>query len=112
MNVSSSFKKPFQLKRFLPGSYTNGKWAAGVATTLTVSGSIQPAKGYELLLLPEGDRSRGSVIVKMDSAFQFEDEATGIKADQIYYGGHWYQVQQVQQWQGHSEAIALRIENK
>ena len=42
------------------GSYVDGVWTPGVASTFAIEGSIQPMSGRELLLLPEGQRSRGA----------------------------------------------------
>lgn len=42
------------------GSYVEGVWTPAAPSTFDIEGSLQPLNGRELLLLPEGERSKGS----------------------------------------------------
>jgi len=46
------------------GSYVNGRWLDGSATTFTITCNIQPnIQGKMTKLLPEGDRSKYSIVI-------------------------------------------------
>ena len=112
MKTIKRWKKPVVLHRTAAGTYTSGVWTPGATTDTTIMMSVQPLKGFEIQILPEGDRAKGSIRLKMDDPFQITDETAYTTADEVQYDGHWYKIISSEKWYGHYEAIALRIENR
>lgn len=51
-------KIPLTIYRRSLGSYVDGEWIEGATTEVPVEVNIQPLKGYEILQLPESERTR------------------------------------------------------
>ena len=51
-------ERTITIKRPAAGSYSGGLYTAGVETTLTIKGVIQPLQDREVQMLPEGIRTR------------------------------------------------------
>ena len=82
------------------GSYVNGRWLDGAATTFTIRCNIQPnAAGKMTRLLPEGDRSRYSIFIITDGIAQSlrtSKEGTGLlKGDEVTWNGDVYEIREV-----------------
>ena len=105
------------LTRYAAGDFdgTTGLWADGATTASTIRASVQPAKGNELLRLPEALRTKGVVEVISPSELKTanEDDKTG--ADEITWNGEQWVVQLVDDFSTHQsgdlahyEALAVR----
>lgn len=82
------------------GSYVNGRWLDGAATTFTIKCNIQPnAAGKMTRLLPEGDRSRHSIFIITDGIAQSlrtSKEGSGLlKGDEVMWNGDVYEIREV-----------------
>lgn len=82
------------------GSYINGRWLDGAATTFTIKCNIQPnAAGKMTRLLPEGDRSRHSIFIITDGIAQSlrtSKEGVGLlKGDEVTWNGDVYEIREV-----------------
>lgn len=51
-------KVPLTLHRRTQGSYVDGDWIEGSTVDVVIQANVQPLKDYELLQLPESERSR------------------------------------------------------
>lgn len=109
MKASSTWMKPYQRRRYPVGSMVAGKWTQPDPVTTTVQATVQPLRGYDLMILSEGDRSQGSVKITTNDTIQALDEKTQVKADEFFYDNHWYRVMKMLPCRGHYEAIALKI---
>lgn len=84
------FRKAQTLYKTAPGAYVRGVWMEGAAIQATLYASVQPAIGQELLVLPEGLRTRATVKVYTDQ--ELNTAENGQKADRIQWQGHIYEI--------------------
>lgn len=80
------------------GSYVAGVWTPGATSTLTVEGSLQPMTGRELLLLPEGERTRARWKLYTETELRTADETTTTEADRVSWNGRSLVVVRVQDY--------------
>jgi hypothetical protein len=76
-------------------SFVAGVRVAGVATTFSISASIQPMTGLELDRLPDGFRNSEAKACWTATALHTLDSAM---PDTVLVGGLQYQVQSVEDW--------------
>lgn len=70
------------------GSYVDSVWTPGAGSTFGIEGSIQPLNGRELLLLPEGQRSRGAwKLYTADGDLRTLEAGSSNEADRITWDG-------------------------
>lgn len=91
---------PVNFTRVRYGTQTNvGGVPSWTSTSATLRGSVQPLTGHDLEQLPEGDRSRGVLVV-----YSYGELRTaipgGAPSDRVTYRGVTYLVYQVQDWPG------------
>jgi|SRR3990172_5373018 len=110
-------KIPITIYRRTEGAYVNGRWVEGTTVELPIEGNIQPAKPYELLQMPEADRSRAWFKVYTATALRTMKEGTGgYDADEFVWKGDRYKVMKVDDWTSgmsileHAKAWCVRIE--
>lgn len=82
------------------GSYVNGRWSDGTASTFTMKCTIQPnIAGNMTKLLPEGDRSKKSIfIITQGISTQIRTSKEGaslLKGDELTWNGEVYEVREV-----------------
>lgn len=92
IDIPSIFKKSFTVYRGTQGAYVSGRWVAGSETTFTATGSMQPMKPDELLVLPEGIRTKDVKKFYTDDNLNTANELLKIPADQVDIGGKRYEV--------------------
>lgn len=80
------------------GTYTAGRYVAASPSTFTITASVQPVTGRELLALPEGQRAEDLRVLYTATALRTRD-ANGA-ADSIAIGGENYTVIRVETWSG------------
>lgn len=110
-------KIPLTIYRRSAGSFVDGDWVEGSTVEVPIQVNIQPLKGYEILQLPESERTR--VWWKVYSADQLRTEKEGVDgwdADEFEWKGDRYKVMKLDDWQNamsileHCKAYATRIE--
>lgn len=84
------FRKAQNLIKRGPGSYVRGVWTQGTDVATTLYASVQPAIGQELLVLPEGLRTRATVKIYTDQ--ELNTAENGQTADRIEWRGHVYEI--------------------
>ena len=82
-----------------PGTWSAGVYTPGTETTYTVVGSLQPASGEQLQLLPEGARSDTRWLLYCDA-----QQPEIVLADIVEVSGADYLVTHVEDWTGHRPA--------
>jgi hypothetical protein len=108
-------KIPLTIYRRSLGSYVEGEWIEGSTTEVAVQVNIQPLKGYEILQLPESERTR--VWWKLYSADVLRTEKENSwDADEFVWKGDRYKIMKVDDWSvgmsilEHTKSYATRIE--
>jgi hypothetical protein len=93
------FSAPLQVRRDAQaGSYINGHWVEGKTQTLNIMATVEPLSGNDLLLLPEGERTKEAIRIYTDSELKTVDEFAKRKADVVNYFGKCFEVQVVKRW--------------
>ena len=101
------------------GSYVNGRWLDGAATTFSIACNIQPnIQGKMTKLLPEGDRSKYSIVILTNGISQSvrtSQEGSGLlKGDEVTWNGDVYEVREINFYNlgvlDHYMALAVRKE--
>lgn len=110
-------KIPMTIYRRSSGEYVDGDWVEGEVVEVSTQVNIQPLKGYEILQLPESERTR--VWWKVYSADQLRTEKEGDggwDADEFEWKGDRYKVMKLDDWQNamgileHCKAYCTRLE--
>jgi hypothetical protein len=94
-------------------SNEDGRYRPGTSSTFTISASVQPARGRDLLRLPEGQRTREVIAIFTATALQTAAAPGGATADAITFQGSQYEVQTVEYWfqaGGFYKALALKVQ--
>lgn len=116
-NFLLTHKIPLTIFRRSSGSYVNGDWVEGTTVEVPTQVNIQPLKGYEILQLPESERTK--VWWKLYSADLLRTEKEGpggYDADEFIFKGDRYKVMKVDDWSSamgileHFKSYATRIE--
>jgi len=81
-----------------PGGYQRGVAQPTVDQQITVTGSLQPATGADLLRLPEGRRSNETRVFFTTVQLQISDEGSPFEADIVMINGERWECQHVEQW--------------
>lgn len=102
----------YTVRRYGAGSYVNGFYQAGTVEELSIQGSLQPTRGKDTLVLPEGFRFRQSFNFYSDDALTTASQV-GLKlADRVLVDGVPFVVMTSEKWQGvdlpYSKAILVR----
>lgn len=114
---------PFQLtksmkitvERALPGDFDeNGRWQEGTRFSMIVDANVQPAKGYDLMIVKESDRSEEWIkIYTREELFTLYEGLNGREADVVIYDGKRYQVKNAKPYKmgvlNHTRALAVRL---
>jgi len=101
------------------GDYVNGRWLDGTASTFTIACNIQPnIQGKMTKLLPEGDRSKYSIVILtngIDQSLRTSQEGSGLlKGDEVTWNGDVYEIREINFYNlgvlDHYMALAVRKE--
>jgi len=110
-------KIPLTIYRQVSGSYVDGRWVEGAVTEVPLLVNIQPLKPYEIMLLPEADRTRVWVkFYSADYARTFKEGTSGWSADEFIWKDDRYKIMKVDDWTNgmgileHVRVQATRIE--
>lgn len=115
MGLISHFGATFTVKRYAAGEYIDGHYMPGAESLIEIIASIQPASPYEILQLPEGQRTKEAIKVYTTTGLRQTIEAQEVKGDRIAYKGRLYEVQKVSTWESftdipHFKAMAVMVE--
>lgn len=87
------FRKPQAITRVAAGSYVNGVWKDGAATTLTIQASVQPMSMEDMQDAPEGRRLSDMVKMYTNSdLFTVEDSGANQQPDKLTWRGREYEI--------------------
>ena len=108
------FGQTVTVTRSGPGFAVNGTWVKGPVSTFAAYASIQPLRPRELLILPEGERTRERIRAYTNTRLLVADETTQAMGDRLSWNGRDYEVQQCETWQDgrdtYYKAIAVLVE--
>lgn len=101
-------------RRYILGTYINGKYAEGTATDTPFKGTAQPVSGDEMELLPEARRGSEAMWVISDPTFDIRTaKENSHNADWISIDGDWFEVLEARRWKNsiipHYRALVVRI---
>lgn len=102
----AQFGKSVSVIRYAAQTNVRGVLTAGATSTLTITMSIQPLKGSELLNLPEAQRKRTLCKGYTATELRTVDQSGQIKADRIVDGAKVYEVQSSQPWESSDGILA------
>lgn len=93
-------------------STATGLPTAGAPTVVSgVAATVTPARGNDLLRVPEGRRNEEWIRIITRQALTAGDRLTGREADRINWNGRTYEVEHTQRWDGvFYDAMAVRTE--
>ena len=107
------FTESIQVKRSSGGDYNaRGHYVPRPEATFNLQANVQPLQGKELLILPEGERTKDSLKVLTDVQLYEVNEETGSKPDLIFWKGKAYKVHSVKNYTQiipHFETIAINV---
>ena len=104
-SLISSFGSTVTITRYAAGSYVNGSYVAGATSSISATMSVQPMNGRDLLLLPEGQRTRNFLKGYSSVVVYTADQAASKKADVVTVGSKNYEVHSVQEWLDQGSSI-------
>ena len=110
-------KLPLTIYRQAAGSFVDGDWVEGTVTEVPLQVNIQPLKPYEIMMLPEADRTRVWVkFYSADYARTLKEGTSGWDADEFIWKNDRYKIMKVDDWTNgmgileHVKIQAARIE--
>lgn len=118
MGLIDRFGTTYTVRRRDPGQYIDGIWTpAGTYEEFDIIASIQPVRGRELEMLPEGRRTREAIRIYTKSGIRPAIEQQDVKGDLVNYKGRQYEVHKVEEWEfswdglAHFKALAFLVED-
>ena len=96
----SSFRKLLTVKRRSEGAYNNSGFynVQGTDTTLTITASIQPVSGSDLVLLPENRREKEALKLYTNTLLISAEKGNLRNCDIVTISGFDYEVVKVFPW--------------
>ena len=109
------FTETIQVIRSTGGEYdAKGHFTRRDPSPLTLIANVQPLQGKELLILPEGKRTKDSLKILTDQELLETNEETGQLPDVVLYRGKYYEIHSVKvytQILPHFESVAVNVNN-
>lgn len=99
------FRIPVEVLRHAAGAFVNGVWIEGATTPISITASIQPTTGEELLSLPEGRRDRKTYAIFTSTKLYVA--RPGINPDFVTIFGEKYEVVKVDIWQNNPPIFSI-----
>lgn len=98
-----------------PGHHEDGEWIPGETSEITIQANVQPFSDYQVMILPESDRTKNWVwVFSASNMFQKKEGSVAREGDKFQWNGEWYEIMKTQTFQmgvrDHTEAKAARIE--
>lgn len=108
----SSFRTAFTVKRKAAGTLVKGKLVEGSTSTITIQASVQPMRGKDVDLLPEGRRTSQAVWIYTDTQLQLSNSTAFTNPDILVAFGSDFEVLSVEPWQSgvisHYKCMAVK----
>jgi hypothetical protein len=106
--------RPLTRRRFAASTYTAGRAVPGTSADTVFLGSVQPMRGKDRQVLPEGIRQRDGRKVYTDrGTLRVDDQLTGDAADQVLFDGFAYVVVHIDSDHPlieHDHALLIRVQ--
>lgn len=106
-------KVPVEITRHEKDTYVNGRLVVGAISTFTVMANVHPFSDYQLMILPDAERSKSWVWMFTTGDVRQKKE-TFWGADQFIWDGDLYEVVKSQNFKmgvvDHREIKATRVE--
>jgi len=108
-------KVPLTLLRQEPGTRVNGNWIEGTEVSLTIKGNYHPFSDYQVMNLPEADRTKSWMwLFTTDLVRSKKEGVDGYGPDRVYLDGELYEVMASQKFsmrvRDHWEIKLVRLE--
>lgn len=108
-------KTAVDILRHAKGDYVDGEWVEGAETTVTIQANVHPFSDYQVMMLPESDRTKSWLwLFTSDVVRQKKEGIGGYGGDRFMWQGDLYEVMKVQTYvmtvQDHHEAKCARVE--
>lgn len=108
-------KTPVTVLRHVQGHYEEGEWIEGAEQSVTIQANVHPFSDYQVMMLPESDRTKSWVwLFTADTVRQKREGSGGYDADRFVWLGDTYEVRMVQNFvmgvRDHFEAKCVRVE--
>lgn len=92
----------------------NGRWVEAARVLVPMEANVQPAKGHDLWVMPESDRSEDWIKVYTSEPLNTLYEGVGgVEADIILWNNKRYQAKTTQTYQmgilNHTKTLAVRL---
>lgn len=86
----------YSVSRRASGSFTQGRYTPGTLALLTITASVQPVRGRDLRVLPEGQRAEDTRVVYTTTELRTRTDST--EPDRVSIGGEPFNVFRVEKW--------------
>lgn len=102
------FRIPVQLFRMNPGAYVDGRWVQFGENLITITASIQPTTGEDVLSIPEGRRNRKSYALFTSTPIEtLHGINDSTNPDQVLIFGERFEVVKVEIWQNNPPVFGI-----
>lgn len=115
-NFLLTHKIPINILRSTAGSYVEGVWVDGAETVVETFVNIQPLKPYEILQMPEAERTRSWFkLYSAEPLRTLKEGTSGWAADEFVWKDDRYKIMKVDDWSNamgileHYRAFAVKI---
>lgn len=115
INVSEALDSDLCLKltvkRKTGGTHVDGLWVPGVESTFVSMISPQQPTAQEILVLPEGERSKDVMKFISKRVIRQADDKSAVEADVVLYDSKEYKIIKAEKWGtfGHTIGYGTRI---
>lgn len=110
-------KTPVDILRHAEGSFVDGDWVEGAETTVTIQANIHPFSDYQVMMLPESDRTKSWLWLFTSDLVRQKKEGplgVGYGADRFVWDGDLYEIIKTENYRmtvvDHREAKCARVE--
>jgi len=87
------FRKPFIIRRKVPGAYVNGVFVDGGEVQQTIMATVQPLKNEDMIDLPQGRRISDIIKVYTSEVLTTaEDNGVDKQPDRIFWKDSWFEI--------------------
>lgn len=110
-------KTPVDILRHAEGSFVDGDWVEGAETTVTIQANVHPFSDYQVMMLPESDRTKSWLWLFTSDLVRQKKEGpigVGYGADRFMWQGDLYEIMKVETYVmsvvDHRECKCSRVE--